>query len=75
VTSLAATLGFPNGARVAILHVDDVGMCHGANVAFLELARAGAVDSGSVMAPARGSPRSRLRLRRPRTRSSISAST
>jgi len=37
--------------RTAILHVDDVGMCHGANRAYLELARAGAVTSGSVMVP------------------------
>lgn len=48
---VAQQLGFPPGARVAILHVDDVGMCHGANVAFLQLARAGFVDSGSVMVP------------------------
>jgi predicted glycoside hydrolase/deacetylase ChbG (UPF0249 family) len=38
-------------ARIAILHVDDVGMCHGGNAAFLELYRKGAVDSGSVMVP------------------------
>ncbi len=38
-------------ARRVVLHVDDVGMCHGANVAFLELARAGAVTSGAVMVP------------------------
>jgi hypothetical protein len=37
--------------RVAILHADDVGMCHGANAAFLALARAGAIDCGSVMVP------------------------
>ena len=37
--------------RTAILHVDDVGMCHGANRACLELMRAGAVTSGSVMVP------------------------
>lgn len=37
--------------RVLALHVDDVGMCHGANVAFLELARAGQVSCGSVMVP------------------------
>ena len=34
-----------------VLHVDDVGMCHGANVAFAELSRIGAVDAGSVMVP------------------------
>ena len=37
--------------RAVVLHVDDVGMCHGANVAFLELSRAGAVTCGSVMVP------------------------
>jgi hypothetical protein len=37
--------------RVVVLHVDDVGMCHGANRAFLELARAGQVSCGSVMVP------------------------
>jgi predicted glycoside hydrolase/deacetylase ChbG (UPF0249 family) len=43
--------GLPAGTRLAILHVDDVGMCHGANRAFLDLARAGAVTCGSVMVP------------------------
>jgi hypothetical protein len=38
-------------ARTAVLHADDVGMCHGANAAFLALARAGAIDCGSVMVP------------------------
>lgn len=38
-------------SREAILHVDDVGMCHGANRAFLELFRAGRVTCGSVMVP------------------------
>lgn len=38
-------------ARTAILHADDVGMCHGANTAFLDLARARAIDCGSVMVP------------------------
>ncbi len=44
-------LGFEVGARVAIVHADDVGMCHGANQAFIELSRRGAVTSGSVMVP------------------------
>ena len=34
-----------------IVHVDDVGMCHGANRALAELSAAGAVDGGSVMVP------------------------
>jgi chitin disaccharide deacetylase len=37
--------------RQVILHVDDVGMCHGANTAFVELFKAGAVGTGSVMVP------------------------
>lgn len=49
--SLADTLTGDRNARVLVLHVDDVGMCHGANVAFLELSRAGAVSCGSVMVP------------------------
>jgi chitin disaccharide deacetylase len=34
-----------------VVHVDDVGMCHGANSAFVELSRSGAVSAGSVMVP------------------------
>src|SRR3954466_6954146 len=37
--------------RAVILHVDDLAMCHGANQAFLDLARAGFVTSGSIMVP------------------------
>jgi len=37
--------------RTAILHVDDLGSTHGANQAFLDLARHGRVTCGSVMAP------------------------
>ena len=37
--------------RAVVLHVDDVGMCHGANTAFLELQRSGGVTCGSVMVP------------------------
>ncbi len=49
--STLARLGLPEDARVVILHADDVGMAHGANRAFLELARAGRIDCGSVMVP------------------------
>ncbi|MHA1571116.1 MAG: ChbG/HpnK family deacetylase, partial [Alphaproteobacteria bacterium] len=41
----------PVPERTLILHVDDVGMCHGANVAYLELSRLGTATSGSVMVP------------------------
>ena len=34
-----------------VVHIDDVGMCHGANRAYLELSAAGFVTSGSVMVP------------------------
>lgn len=38
-------------ARAVVLHIDDVGMCHGANIAFLELARSRSVTCGSIMVP------------------------
>ncbi len=34
-----------------VIHADDVGMCHGANRAFIELSRRGTITSGSVMVP------------------------
>ncbi len=34
-----------------VLHADDVGMCHGANTAFVELSKLGTITSGSVMVP------------------------
>ena len=38
--------------RLAVIfHVDDVGMCHGSNRAYLELHEAGIVKTGSLMAP------------------------
>ncbi len=44
-------LGLDPARRVAILHEDDVGMCHGANAAYLELSKTGALTCGSVMVP------------------------
>ena len=42
----------PNGSRREIVpHVDDLGASHGANQAFLDLARRGLVTCGSVMVP------------------------
>ncbi len=38
-------------SRFAVIHEDDVGMNHGANVAFLELQEAGICSAGSVMVP------------------------
>ncbi len=37
--------------RTLIPHLDDVGLCHGANVAFGELSRDGFITCGSVMVP------------------------
>ena len=34
-----------------MIHADDVGMCHGANSAFVELSNAGSITCGSVMVP------------------------
>ncbi|MGI9646509.1 MAG: ChbG/HpnK family deacetylase [Ilumatobacteraceae bacterium] len=39
-----------SGRRV-VVHADDVGMCHGANRAFVELSHRGAITAGSVMVP------------------------
>jgi len=44
-------LGLDPARRAAILHADDVGMCHGANASFLELSKNGALTCGSVMVP------------------------
>ncbi|MCU0503360.1 MAG: polysaccharide deacetylase family protein [Anaerolineae bacterium] len=44
-------LGFGPDDRAVIFHADDVGMCHGADVAFLELSRRGLISCGSVMTP------------------------
>jgi predicted glycoside hydrolase/deacetylase ChbG (UPF0249 family) len=46
--TLARSLGVD---RAAIFHVDDIGMCHGGNLAFLPLARQRYVTCGSVMVP------------------------
>lgn len=42
---------YAQGRRALVIHEDDVGMTHGANVAFRELCARGVVSSGSVMAP------------------------
>ena len=49
--NLAQALTGDADARVLVLHIDDVGMCHGANAAFLELMRSENVTCGSIMVP------------------------
>jgi hypothetical protein len=46
-------LGFAPGMRVAVVHVDDIGMCRAANAGALD-ALGGAATCGSVMVPAPG---------------------
>jgi hypothetical protein len=46
-----AKLGYGPESRVVIFHVDDVGMCHGANRAFADLVATGPVTCGSIMMP------------------------
>jgi predicted glycoside hydrolase/deacetylase ChbG (UPF0249 family) len=46
--TLARSLGVD---RAVIFHVDDIGMCHGSNCGFLDLAAKGYVTCGSVMVP------------------------
>jgi predicted glycoside hydrolase/deacetylase ChbG (UPF0249 family) len=46
-----ARLGYGPQDRLVILHADDVGMCHGANTAFLDLHAVGLLRAGSVMVP------------------------
>jgi hypothetical protein len=48
---LARCLGLADDARLVVAHQDDVGMCHGANVAFARLAGRGFITCGSVMVP------------------------
>lgn len=51
MNSLAQRITGEADSRVLVIHIDDVGMCHGANTAFLELSRSRGVTSGSVMVP------------------------
>jgi chitin disaccharide deacetylase len=51
MADLGIALGYARDARVLIPHIDDVGVCHGANRAFAELAGQGFVTTASVMVP------------------------
>jgi predicted glycoside hydrolase/deacetylase ChbG (UPF0249 family) len=44
-------LGFAASDRVAIIHADDIGMCHSSVAAFDDLAAFGLISSGAVMVP------------------------
>jgi predicted glycoside hydrolase/deacetylase ChbG (UPF0249 family) len=49
--SLAEWLGHPANARLLIVHADDAGIAHSANVATIEAFGRGEIDSASVMVP------------------------
>lgn len=49
--SFASKLGLPEHAKIVVGHQDDIGMCHGANMAFLDLVGRGVISCASVMVP------------------------
>jgi len=51
MSGLAQRLGFAAGERVAIVHCDDIGMCHAANQGAFEALARGPATCGSVMVP------------------------
>jgi len=50
-TTYAEKLGFPKGAKIVILHVDDAGMSHESNVGAITALTKGVATSTSVMMP------------------------
>ena len=51
VTALAERLGHPAGARLLIVHADELGFCHAANVGVYDSLRDGLATSASLMVP------------------------
>ena len=51
MSDLAKRLGFAEGDRVAIVHADDIGMCHAANEGSFDALAEGPATCGSVMVP------------------------
>lgn len=49
--TLAEQLGFEAQDRVAVVHVDDIGMCHSANLGGFEALANGPATCGSIMVP------------------------
>lgn len=61
--SLAERLGFAPSERVAVIHVDDIGMCHAANEGAFEALANGPASCGSVMVPCPWFPEAAARAR------------
>ena len=49
--SIAQRLGFAPNDRVAVIHCDDIGMCHSANEGAFEALLSGPATCGSIMVP------------------------
>ncbi len=52
MTTLAERLGYPADAKLLVVHADDLGLCHSANVGVYETLRSGLVTSAGLMVPA-----------------------
>lgn len=61
--ALARRLGFSDEDRVAIVHVDDLGMCHAANEGGFEALENGPATCGSIMVPCPWFPEAAQRAR------------
>ena len=49
--SLATRLGYPENAKLLIIHADDLGLCHAENIASMKAFEKGGINSGSIMVP------------------------
>jgi predicted glycoside hydrolase/deacetylase ChbG (UPF0249 family) len=62
--TLAERLGFAAADRVAVVHCDDIGMCHAANEGAFEALARGPASCGSLMVPCPWFPEAAERARR-----------
>jgi predicted glycoside hydrolase/deacetylase ChbG (UPF0249 family) len=62
-STLAERLGFSRDDRIAVVHCDDIGMCHAANVGAFEALENGPATCGSLMVPCPWFPEAAERAR------------